>query len=198
MGRRKSPSRLNRILIAPILAVMLASLTVASRGAQETALDLAGNPVDPLKMPEGKATVLIFVRTDCPISNRYVPTIQRLSVANAGKAAFWLVYPSKSESADAIRKHDSDYGYKIPALRDPQRVLVKESRVQITPEAAVFDANRKLVYHGRIDDLYVDMTRARSAPTTHDLEDAIQAAIAGKTLAVDTKPAVGCYISDLG
>ena len=197
MGRRKSTSRLNRLLLPPILAVMFGSLAVASRCVQETAFDLAGNPVDPFKVAAGKAVVFIFVRTDCPVSNRYVPTIQRLSAANAGKAAFWLVYPSKLESAETIREHDRKYGYQIPALRDPQHTLVKVSQALITPEAAVFDANRKLVYHGRIDDLYVDMTRARTAPTTHELGDAIQAAISGKTLAEDTKPAVGCYISDL-
>jgi hypothetical protein len=75
--------------------------------------------------------------------------------------------------------------------------LVKQSRVSITPEAAVFDANHHLIYHGRIDDLYQDFGRSRPAATTHELDDAIRAAIAGKTLPADTAPAVGCYISDL-
>lgn len=179
------------------LAAVLVVPPLALPGTQETAFDLAGNPVDPFKLAAGKTVVLVFVRTDCPVSNRYAPTIQRLSTANAGKAAFWLVYVSKSESAETIRKHDAEFGYKIPALRDPQHILVRESHAEITPEAAVFDASRKLLYHGRIDDLYVDMTRARSAPTTHELDDAIQAAVSGKSLAADTKPAVGCYISDL-
>jgi hypothetical protein len=76
-------------------------------------------------------------------------------------------------------------------------VLVKESQVQITPEVAVFDANRKLIYHGRIDNLYEDIGRARNAATTHELEDAISAALGGKSLAVNATHAVGCYISDL-
>lgn len=141
--------------------------------------------------------VLVFVRTDCPISNRYAPTIQHLSAAHAADTAFWLVYPSKTDSAEAIRKHDLEYGYRIPAVRDPQKVLVKESQAQITPEVAVFDASRRLVYHGRIDNLYEDVGRARTIATTHELEDAIQAAVSGKTLAVSTAHAVGCYISDL-
>ena len=67
--------------------------TVPSAGAQAPAVDLAGNPLDPLKASPGKAVILIFVRTDCPISNRYAPTIQQLSVEYAAKASFWLVYP---------------------------------------------------------------------------------------------------------
>jgi thiol-disulfide isomerase/thioredoxin len=164
---------------------------------QATGLDLTGTPVDPFKASIGKVVVLIFVRTDCPVSNRYSPTIQRLSAEYRDKAAFWLVYPAKTESAGMIRKHEQDFGYRFPALRDVQHALVKQGRVAITPESAVFDATHRLVYHGRIDNLYENFGRARSTPTTHELDDAIQAAIHGKTLLADSVPAVGCYIADL-
>ena len=184
-------------LLTSLFAVCLHPLFAGSRTEQPTSFDLSGTPVDPLKAAPGKVVVLLFVRTDCPISNRYAPTIQKLSAQYAGKAAFWLVYPDKAESPEAIRKHEQDFGYKLSALRDVRHALVKESRAQITPEAAVFDVNRRLVYHGRIDNLYEDFGRARTAATTHELDDAIVAAINGKTLAVDNAPAVGCYISDL-
>ncbi len=195
MGRRWHTFRV--LLLAWIVAAWLASFAATSPGAQNTAFDLAGNPVDPLTAAAGKIVVLVFVRTDCPVSNRYAPTIQKLSVEHAAKAVFWLVYPSKSESTEMIRKHEREYGYKIPALRDPQHVLVKKSQVQITPEVAVFDARRQLVYHGRIDNLYEDIGRRRSAATTHELEDAIAAALSGKNLATDATHGVGCYISDV-
>jgi thiol-disulfide isomerase/thioredoxin len=197
MGRRWHPFRVVPLLYVVIAAAWLASFASTSPGAQNTAFNLAGNPVDPLKSASGKVVVLVFVRTDCPISNRYAPTIQKLSAEHEGKATFWLVYPSKSESAEVIRKHEREYGYKIPALRDPQHVLVKESMVQITPEVAVFDAQRHLVYHGRIDNLYEDIGRARSVATAHELDDAISAALSGKSLDVSATHGVGCYISDV-
>jgi hypothetical protein len=166
-----------------------------------TAIDLDGTVVDPLKAAAGKIVVLIFVRVDCPISNRYAPTIQgierRVRIENAGRVAFWLVYPDRSESAEQIRKHEKEFGYDLPALRDVQRSLVAESHAQTTPEAAVFDANRKLVYHGRIDNLFEDFGRARPAATTHELEDAIHAAVDGKEVENASVPSVGCFISDL-
>jgi thiol-disulfide isomerase/thioredoxin len=184
--------------------VLAASLTFGnlvpsvSRSADHaSALDLSGQPVDPLKASPGKVVVLIFVRTDCPISNRYAPTIQRLSAQYAGQAAFWLVYPDKTELPESIRKHEREFGYQLLALRDVQRTLVKQSRAQITPEAAVFDAHHRLIYHGRIDNLYEDFGRARTSATTHELDDAVLAALHGKTLAADNVPAVGCYIADL-
>jgi thiol-disulfide isomerase/thioredoxin len=194
MGRRWHTIRVVRLLLIVIIA---AGLACTSLGAENTAFDLAGNPVDPLKSGGGKIVVLVFVRTDCPVSNRYAPAIQELSEEHAAKAAFWLVYPSKAESAEVIRKHQREYGYKIPALRDPQHVLVKESQVEITPEVAVFSTDRRLVYHGRIDNLYEDVGRTRSVATTHELQDAISAALGGKSLPVDATHAVGCYISDL-
>lgn len=199
MGRRSHSFRAVRIpLVAAALAVIshLFALTAVPR-TQAAATDLSGGLVDPLRPDAGKVVVLIFVRTDCPISNRYAPTIQKLSAAYADKASFWLVYPARHESPEMIRKHRKEYGYTLPVAHDVQHVLVKKSRAAITPEAAVFDANRRLIYHGRIDDLYQDFGRARRAPTTHELEDAIQAALAGHTLASDAVPAVGCYISDL-
>lgn len=197
MGRRWHVFRVFPLLLFVIAAVWLATFASNSAGAQNTAFDLAGNPVDPLKSSSGKVVALVFVRTDCPVSNRYAPTIQKLSASLAGRVAFWLVYPSKLESAEMIRKHELEYGYKIPALRDTQHLLVKESQVEITPEVAVFDASRRLVYHGRIDNLYEDIGRARSVATTHELEDAIAAALSGKSLAVGATHGVGCYISDV-
>jgi thiol-disulfide isomerase/thioredoxin len=189
------------LLIFSFVAVMIAvsSIGAAPSGASPSpaGVDLAGKPVDPLRASDGKPVVLIFIRTDCPVSNRYGPTIQRLSAQYAGKAAFWLVYPDKSESSAAIEQHLRDYGYKLPALHDPQHALVKLGQAQITPEAAVFDASGHLVYHGRIDNWYVSFGHARPAPTTHELDEAVQAVLKGSKPQVATASAVGCYISDL-
>ena len=160
-------------------------------------MDLNAKPLDPFKASHGKLVVLVFVRTDCPISNRYAPEIQRLSAANAAAARFWLVYPDRNESAEQIRAHDKDYGYSISALRDPQHALVKASDATITPDAALFTANGRLIYHGRIDNWFVEMGRARSAPTTHDLEEAIETAVKNPNASLPSAQPVGCYISDL-
>ncbi len=176
----------------------LASGAPASTGSNAaSALDLAGKSVSPFEMSAGKPLVLIFVRTDCPVSNRYAPTIQALSHKYAGAVVMMLVYPDKSETPQDIEKHLHDYGYKMPALRDTQRELVKASQVEITPEAAVFNGHGELIYHGRIDNWYVDFGHARSAPTTHELDQAIQAALNSEHLAPTSVSGIGCYIADL-
>lgn len=163
----------------------------------QTALDLNGRPANPLSADTGKVVVLVFLRRDCPVSGRYAPTIQQISKEYSGNASFFLVYPDKSENPESIRKSVSEYGYHLPVLRDPQHALVKLSHVQITPEVAVFDRNRKLIYDGRINDWYIDLNRARPAPTTHELEDALRAAQTGGSVAQNEVRGVGCYISDV-
>jgi thiol-disulfide isomerase/thioredoxin len=178
-----------------VTAILVVLALTSSPAAQKTALSLDGSPTDPFIAATGKPVVFIFVRTDCPISNRYAPLIQRISSEYAAKVAMWLVYPSRTATAEIIHQHERDYGYKLPALRDPKHALVSQAQVQVTPEAAVFDANHHLLYHGRIDNLFKDFGRARPAATTHELEDAIQAALSGKTPPPST-PGVGCYIAD--
>jgi len=185
----------HRVRSAGMGASLLACSALAM--AQAGALDLQGHAINPLTASSNKVVVLVFVRRDCPVSARYAPAVQQISKRYADVAQFWLVYPDKAETPEAIRKSVSEYGYQLPVLRDPDHVLVKASRVQITPEVAVFDRSRRLIYDGRIDDWYIDLARARPAPTTHELEEAIHAAVRGSSLARNEVRGVGCYISDL-
>ena len=152
---------------------------------------------DPWIVARGKVVVLIFVRADCPIANRYAPEIQRLRDAHVANAAFWMVYPDKKETAEVIREHQREFRLTLPVLRDADRRLTKRAEVSITPEAAVFDAKGRLVYHGRIDNWFEDIGRARPAATTHELADAIAAAVSGHPQTLPNAPAIGCYLSDV-
>lgn len=157
------------------------------------ATDFTGKPVRLFDKP----TVLIFVRTDCPISNRYAPELQRLYREYSPRAAFYLVYPDRAETAASIQKHMAEYGYRFGALRDPGRALVKISKAHVTPEAAVFSSTGELLYHGRIDDRYVDFGKSRNEPTTHDLEDALRSVLDGKPVKVASTRAIGCFLADV-
>lgn len=179
-----------------VVGLFLCLLPLAAQPPQ-TAFGLDGKIVDPIKSSQGKIAVLIFVRTDCPISNRYAPLLQRLNETYSTKAKFWLVYPDKKTTAQEITDHLKQFHYSIFPLRDPTHSLVKLAGASITPEAAVFDAQGHLLYHGRIDNWYEDPGRSRIAATTHELQDVLEAAINNNPSPLATAPAVGCYISDL-
>ena len=140
--------------------------------------------------------VLVFTTTDCPISNRYAPEIERLATKFKGQARFVLVYPVAADSPAMIRDHAKKFAYSIEAIRDTDQKLVKQTGVTVTPEVAVMQGTQ-LLYRGRIDDRYVELGRERPSPTQRDLEAALEAVIAGKPIAVRETRAVGCILSDL-
>jgi hypothetical protein len=158
-------------------------------------LDMENQRVNPFESHESKAIVFFFVRTDCPISNRYAPEIERLAERYADKGiAFWLVYPEASATVGEIQQHQREYHLRLPALRDPRHALVRLVEVKVTPEAAVFSTEGHEVYRGRIDDRYVDFGKERPAPTTHDLDEVLKRVIGGRPVAKSVTRAIGCYI----
>src|ERR1700719_337946 len=79
--------RLFSRFLAAILLLCVGFAPVIPANSQSFATDLEGKPFDPFRAAQSKVVVLIFVRTDCPISNRYAPTIQQLRAQNEDKAA---------------------------------------------------------------------------------------------------------------
>ena len=140
-------------------------------------------------------TVLVFTTTDCPISNRYAPEIQRLA-KKFGTVKFVMVYAVAGDTPELIDAHRKKFAYSIEFLRDDRQELVKKTGVTVTPEVAVMRDGR-LLYRGRIDDRYVDFGRDRPQPTVRDLERSLDAILAGKPVPIAVTRAVGCILSDL-
>ena len=168
-----------------------------TRSADVAAFDVSGQKVFPLRSIQDKAVVFIFLSVDCPISSQYSPEIQRLATEFGGKGIkFWLVYPDAEESPEVIRKHTEEYFHDLPALCDSKHDVAKIAQARVTPEAAVLLPGGKLIYHGRIDDRYVDLGVQRPQAIRHDLEEILTAVAKGKVLKPTTALAVGCPISD--
>jgi len=141
--------------------------------------------------------VLVFVRADCPIANRYAPELRRLHEDYSPRGvAFWLVYPDPEATPETIGSHLAEYGHVARALYDPEHALVEHVGASVTPEAALFRGPRML-YRGRIDDRFVDFGKTRAAPSRRDLRDALDAALSGEDVPAPRTRAVGCFIGDL-
>jgi len=181
-----------------LLAVLAAHAVSAASTPGVRIPDLDNRPVDPFQAAAGtRAIVFVFLSVDCPISNRYAPEFRRLrETFTARGVQFRFVYPNPSETAAAIRTHLKDYGIAESALRDPRLELAKFASATVTPEAAVYDTQARRLYLGRIDDRYVSLGLERPAATRHDLEDALNAVLAGKPVRPADGAAVGCFIAD--
>jgi peroxiredoxin len=150
----------------------------------------SGKDVD-LKGAAGKkATVLMFIATQCPVSNDYNERMAALAKDYTGKGvAFVGINSNKQEAADEVADHAKKNGFSFPVLKDPDNVKADFFGARVTPEVYVYDADWKLRYHGRIDD-----KRNVGEVASKDLATALDAMIAGKDVPVAETKAFGCTI----
>ena len=188
-----------------VLALACVSTIALVSHAQRVPLaygyNINGQPVTRLAAPGSEAIVLFFVASDCPISNRYIPELRRLEKSFAAqRVSFWFVYPNVGETPEGVRQHETAYGPEANILLDPHHQLVDLTHVTVTPESAILvpehaDAETlRTVYHGRIDDRYLQIGRERPSATQHDLERAIADVLQHRSVQQPDGPAVGCGI----
>jgi thiol-disulfide isomerase/thioredoxin len=140
-----------------------------------------------------KAVVVFFTMTDCPLSNGYVPEMNRLRAAFPG-VAFYAAHSDATIGDAQVKQHAKEFGFTFPVLLDPKLTLARRAGADTVPEVAVFSPTGELRYLGRIDNRMEDITRRRTQATQFELRDALDAVVAGRTPAVQRTRAVGCSI----
>lgn len=156
--------------------------------------DLRGNR-RPLRSFRGnKALVLLFLGTDCPMANRYLPVLNELAEQYYTRGVLFLgIYPNAFEDLDMIASDVADHDIPFPVLKDVGQRLTDALGVQRTPTAVVIDDRWKLRYRGRIDDS-LGVAFARGKPTAADLKAAIEAVLRGEQPDPAETVADGCLI----
>lgn len=155
--------------------------------------DLDGVPRRPMEPGMKVASVLVFYWQDCPVSNGYVPELNRIAASHTN-FAFYIVQVDPELTVAAAREHARKFDVHLPILRDPHHRLVKLAKATVTPEAVVIGKDEQILYRGRIDDRYAALEKMRSAATKHDLIEALDTLAAGKPLKNNETTAIGCVI----
>lgn len=113
-----------------------------------------------------------------------------------GDRGFQLVAVSSNDAAaypedsfDAMKTRAAEQGFNFDYLYDEDQSVLGAYGAERTPEVFLFDGDRRLVYHGAIDD-----SREEEGVTQEYLRDAIEAVLSGQSPAVDETPAVGCTV----
>lgn len=155
-------------------------------GVQHTAQEWRGK----------KAAVVFFIMTDCPLSNGYVPEMNRIRADYEKQGiAVYAAHSNPFIDDAAVKKHVGEFGYTFPVLLDPKLKLARVAGATTVPEVAVFSSSGELAYLGRIDNRMEDITRRRTVATEHELRDALDAVIAGIAPKIARTRAVGCSIN---
>jgi mono/diheme cytochrome c family protein len=150
-------------------------------------------------VPHRRVTVLLFLGSDCPVSNAVSPELRRLQqLYQRQGAAFVRIYPEPGLSGSALRRHSGGYGLSGPVVQDAGQRLAAAVGVATLPTAAVLTPHGEVRYLGRIDDRFYDLGRRRTGPIRRDLGEALAAVMAGRAVAVSRTPAVGCPLTPAG
>jgi peroxiredoxin len=143
-----------------------------------------------------KVLVLVFMCNHCPYAQAVWPRLNALALEFAPLGVQFLgINPNINnpdygeETFEKMKEYARKFKMTFPYLADDSQEVAKAYRAQCTPDIYVFDKERKLVYHGRVDDNWKEPDKV----TRHELKDALKQILAGTAPEVQN-PSIGCSI----
>lgn len=155
-------------------------------------------PVSPVPEPI-KYTVYLFLGEECIISQQYTLQLRELHKYYANEqVAFVGLFPNPSSKPDKIRQFKEQYKLNFDLRIDGMQQMMDRFNVQVTPEAVVWDHKKeKVLYQGRIDNMFFRVGKRRTVVTTSELKDVLAAIHRGANMEPTKTEAVGCFITPL-
>lgn len=178
-----------------IIALIIFSLSMVHAADTSTVADFTlnnydGKPYTLSQYKDASAIVIMFIATQCPVSNAYNDRMVELYNEYASKNVVFLgINSNKQEDVEEVKEHAKEHQFQFPVLKDPQNKIADKYQAQVTPEIFVVNSNRELLYHGRIDD-----SRREDEVDSHDLKNALDAILSGKQVEEKETKAFGCTI----
>jgi hypothetical protein len=140
--------------------------------------------------------VVVVSCNHCPYVIAYEERMVALAREYAARNVGWVNvngndatrYPD--DGMQRMKSRSRERGFPFPYVRDDTQAFVRALGARFTPEVFVFDRERKLRYHGRIDDNHRDPARV----TSQDLKNALDALLGGTEPPVAETVAFGCSV----
>ena len=143
-----------------------------------------------------KGVLVVFTCNTCPFAKGWEERIVAVGNAARGNGVGMIAINSNDpermpgDAMDAMQARAKARGMKYPYAADPAGDVARAFGASHTPEAFLFDAGGKLVYHGAVDD---NMDDPKSVKTTY-LANAVADLAAGKEQRMAQTKAIGCGI----
>ena len=144
-----------------------------------------------------KALLVMFICRHCPYVVHVREELARLGRDYAAKDIGIMAisandagnYPD--DAPPQLAAMAKELGFAFPFCHDESQETAKAYTAACTPDFFLFDAGRKLVYRGQLD----EARPGNSKPVTgKDLRAAIDAVLTGTSVSPDQKPSMGCNI----
>lgn len=143
-----------------------------------------------------RGLLVVFTCNHCPYAIAVWPRVVRLAQYAKGMRVNTIainpnINPEFPDDApDKMVLKVKELGIEFPYLVDETQQVADSFKAQCTPDIYLFNKNKELVYHGRIDDNWKD----EDAVTREELKEAMNNMAAGRAIDPKQKPSMGCSI----
>ena len=142
-----------------------------------------------------RAYVFAFTTTQCPLVKRSIPKLIDLDKRfGPSDVQFVAINVGPEDTIGDMAAQAIDLDAPFPFVKDTDLSCMRALGVQRTPEVVVLNAERILVYRGRIDD-QLRLGGARPEPTRRDIENALNELLDGRPVSISQTPVDGCLIT---
>jgi peroxiredoxin len=144
---------------------------------------------------KSKATLVVFICNHCPYVKARIGDIVTLqSRFNASELQVIGINSNdpnyQDEGFDNMLIFANEHKLNFPYLIDESQDVARAYGAVCTPDPFLFDADRRLVFHGRINDALEPEAR----PTVPIMENNVQKLLRGERIEKDFDPSIGCSI----
>lgn len=143
------------------------------------------------------ALLVMFICRHCPFVKHVQHELARLGRDYAGSGAGIVAISANDAAAypddapDSLKEMASEQGFVFPLCYDESQDVARAYAAACTPDFFLFDRTRRLVYRGQLD----DSRPGNGKPVTGaDLRAAVDAVLAGREVAGEQRPSLGCNI----
>lgn len=144
-------------------------------------------------LADKQVIVVVFTCNSCPVATDYEGRILAFAKRHAagGKVGLVAINVNRlpADRLDKMKERANAKGFDFPYLYDDSQNIGKAFGAAFTPEFFVLDKDRSVVYMGGMDD-----SSDQAAVKNHYLEEAVEAALAGRPPEVAEAPAIGCRV----
>jgi thiol-disulfide isomerase/thioredoxin len=143
---------------------------------------------------EHKLKLFVFLSPECPLSQKYTLTLNRLYKQYNQLTDFIGIFPGRGYSNTDYKAFKKKYDIQFELAKDEKLKLVSLLHASKTPEAFLLNSSGKILYYGAIDDWAIDLGRNKPHPVKHYLQDAILSSSNGWVVSPKFVEAIGCFI----
>jgi len=162
---------------------------VGSKVSDFTVFDLKGRPAA-FSSLRGATTVVIFIATQCPVSNAYNERMNAVYRDYSAKGVkFVFLNANSTEPPAEVEEHARTHGFLFPVYKDQGNTVADRFGASVTPETFVITADGVIQYHGYIDD-----SQNPARIQKQGLRSALEAVLASRPVATAETKAFGCTI----